>query len=430
MTVLDRTIGPSFQKISDYTLPEAKTMALDNGIPLHLVLSGTQPVVRLEIIFKTGSWDDTRPGLAQFTAKMLTEGTQRHTSKKIQEKIAYYGAFIEVSAGMSTSILTLYTLSKHLESLLPLLYELVALSAFPEEELKNAQNIAIQGLKVNLEKTAFIAGNTFRELLFGSSHPYGHFLTEEEISVITVASLQACYKKQFTPANCELIVAGNGDEDFHALLNTYLGQDFWGKADGLVQTKEINAIAPFQKRVVTQKKGALQSSIRMGKKLFTNAHPDYFNMYFLNEVLGGYFGSRLMQNIREDKGYTYGINSSLVNYRYEGYLVIGTDVKKEVTEQTIEEVYKEIKLLRSEPVSDNEMETVRNYMLGTFVNSISNPFAIADKFKTIRFNGLEYSFYRQYFDTIKNISAETILTTATKYLDENSISESIAGEVM
>jgi zinc protease len=427
MNTPDRTIAPSYKSIDSYILPEATSVTLHNGIPLHMILSGTQPVVRIELIFSAGNWYEPSPGCAHFTAKMLSEGTSKRTAKEIQEKFAYYGAFPEFNSGMDHASITVYTLSKHLESLLPLIHELVSESVFPEKELESVRNITLQGLKVNKEKTAFLAGSKFREMLFGPEHPYGYYLSEDAIEAVHVHGLQDFYKRNYTIQNCEIIVSGAGNLDFVTLINKYLGADHWGKSDGpSYKGKEFHE-PHFIKRELISKEAAVQSSIRMGKKLFSISHPDYFSMYCLNEIFGGYFGSRLMQNIREDKGYTYGINSNLVTYKNEGYFVIGTDVKREFTQHTLDEVYKEMKRMKEEKVSAEELNTVRNYMLGSFVNSITTPFAVADKFKTIHFNSLGYDFYSHYFSTLKNITPEILMATAHKYFDENSISESVAG---
>lgn len=427
MKTLNRTQAPAYKHIDSYILPEAVSGNLDNGIPLHLILSGTQPVVRIELIFKSGSWYEPSKGCAHFAAKMLSEGTTRYTAKQLQEKFAYYGAFPEFNSGVDRASVTIYTLAKHLEAIFPLLVEIISESIFPENELKSAKNITLQGLKVNREKTAFLAGSKFREMLFGAEHPYGYLLSEEAIEGVQVNSIQDFYKKNYTVNNCEIIISGGGDLDFASLTNKYLGQGNWGKSDTLPNKGKSHAPNYFTKRELVVKEEAVQSSIRMGKKLFTNSHPDYFNLYFLNEIFGGYFGSRLMQNIREDKGYTYGVNSSIVTYKNEGYFVIGTDVKREFTQQAIDEVYKEMNKMKEEKVSANELETVRNFMLGSFVNSITTPFEVADKFKTIHFNGLGYEFYKNYFNALQNINADTLLATANKYFDENSISESIVG---
>jgi zinc protease len=424
---LDRTIAPGYKEIDTYVLPEANTIKLDNGIPLHFIQSGLQPAVRLELIFKGGNWYEPVPGCAHFAIKMLAEGTTSKSAKEIQEMFAYYGAFPEFSSGMDHASITVYALSKHLQHLLPLLVELVSEATFPENELDALKNISRQTLKVNQEKTAFLAGSKYRELLFGATHPYGYFLSDEAIEAVQSTALSDFYNKNFTTTTCEIVLSGGFEEGVEKLINNTLGTGKWGKADKHPFTGKEHTLPAFTKQVVIEKADALQSSIRMGRKMFTLDHPDYSQMYCLNELFGGYFGSRLMQNIREEKGYTYGISSNLVHYKKEGYWVIGTDVKKEFATQTLEEIYKEMRKLREEKIESSELETVRNYMLGSFVNSINTPFAIADKFKTIHFNGLDYGFYRHYFKTLQSITADSLHALAVKYFDENAMTEVIAG---
>jgi len=429
MTTLDRTITPAFKEIDSYILPEGQSSKLDNGIPFHIISTGTQPVVRIELVFNAGNFYEPEFGIAHFTAKMLAEGTKSKSAKEIQERFAFFGAFPEFTAGLDKATVTLYTLTKHLEAILPLLFELVSEATFPEAELEKQKNITLQGLRVNKEKTSFLAGSKFKGMLFGEAHPYGYSLSEEHIQHINHQTLVDFYNKSYTIKNCEIIIAGAGDLDFQEITNRLFGKNNWGKTDSTPYTGKKHSTSLFKKREAIHKENAVQSSIRMGKKMFPITHPDYFNFYFLNEIFGGYFGSRLMQNIREDKGYTYGISSNIITNIEEGYFVIGSDVKKEFTQQTIDEIYKEIKKIKEEKISANELESVRNYMLGSFVNSITTPFSIADKFKTIHFNGLGYDFYKNYFNTIRSINPETVINTAQKYLSEESMIEVTAGEI-
>jgi predicted Zn-dependent peptidase len=184
---------------------------------------------------------------------------------------------------------------------------------------------------------------------------------------------------------------------------------------------------PDSAKETVEKEDSLQSSIRIGKRLFTRKHPDYFKMLVLNEVFGGYFGSRLMKNIREEKGYTYGISSNLVTLRHDGFLVMGTDVKKEFTGPTIDEVYKEMEVLRKEPVGEEELQTVKNYMIGSFAGSLNSPFAIADNFKTIYFEGMSYDFFEHYIENILDTSAQDLMQLANTYLQPDTMLEVVVG---
>jgi zinc protease len=424
--MLNRTSPPAFKELDVFEIVKAKSSSLDNGIPFHQILSGTQSIVKLEIIFKAGAWYEPQNTVSFLTTKMLSAGSSGYSAKEIEEKIAFFGAFLELNPGQDKSTFTLYTLSKHLPSLLPIVFNIITESIFPEQELTNLKNITGQNLKINLSKTSYLASSRFKEILFGSGHPYGRSLNEESLAQVRREHLVEYYQTYFNSKNCDIILSGNGPEDFFKLINEHLGQSNWGKQSKPVDKKYEPAKASLKKTEI-KKEGAIQTSIRMGSRLFTIRNPDYFKTYILVEILGGYFGSRLMKNIREEKGFTYGISSSLVCMQYGGYLVIGTDVKKEFTADTLKEIYKEINILKSEPVSTSELENVKNYLLGSFLNSLNTPFSLADKFKTIYFNHLTYDFYTTYVQSIKEASSEELMELANKYLKEEDMNEVIAG---
>jgi predicted Zn-dependent peptidase len=177
-----------------------------------------------------------------------------------------------------------------------------------------------------------------------------------------------------------------------------------------------------------EKPDAIQSAVRVGRLLFNKKDPDYFKFQVLNTVLGGYFGSRLMANIREDKGYTYGIGSGLASLVNGGYFFISTEVGVDVTNNTLSEIYKEIKLLREQPVNNEELETVRNYVLGQFLRSVDGPYSLADKFKAIWEFGLGYDYFENYFKAVKTITPKEIQELANKYLQEEDLIELVVGK--
>jgi zinc protease len=424
--MLNRTSPPAFKELDVFEIVKAKSSFLDNGIPFHQILSGTQPIVKLEIIFRAGAWYEPQNTVSFLTTKMLSAGSSRYSAKEIEERIAFFGAFLELNPGQDKSTFTLYTLSRHLPSLLPIVFNILTESIFPEQELTNLKNITGQNLKINLSKTSYLASSRFKEILFGAGHPYGRSLNEESLAQIKREHLVEYYQTYFNSKNCDIILSGNGPEDFHKLINEYLGQSNWGN-QSKPQDKKFEPAKTSSKKTEIKKEGAIQTSIRMGSRLFTIKDPDYFKTYILVEILGGYFGSRLMKNIREEKGFTYGISSSLVCMQHDGYLVIGTDVKKEFTADTVKEIYKEMAILKSEPVSDSELENVKNYLLGSFLNSLNTPFSLADKFKTIYFNQLSYDFYTTYVQSIKEASSKELMELANKYFKEEDVKEVIAG---
>lgn len=421
---LDRTLAPNINPIDRFHLPKVETVSFSNGNILHTFALGTQPVVRIEWIFTTGSRNEKKNGTSLFTARMLAEGTASHTSTEIQEYLAEFGAFLEINPGNERINITLFCLEKHVIELIPFINMLLKKSTFPEEQLTKMKQIQRQGILVNQEKTAYLAGVAFRELLFNNKHAYGTHLTLESIEALTQADLISFFKNELLDKQCDIILTGGFSSETVQQIKELFGKN-------TVQPCNPKPLLPQLgkpvREIIIKKEESVQSSIRYGRMLFNHTHPDYFDVYVLNEILGGYFGSRLMQNIREEKGYTYGIHSSIVPLQEGGYFVIGTDVKSEFTKNTIVEIEKELQLLMDELVSDNELETVKNFMLGSFVGDIQTPFAIADKFKTIYFHGLGYDYYDRFFSRIKSITAKDIQTVAQKYFNPSEMSYVVAG---
>ncbi|MDJ1468562.1 pitrilysin family protein [Cytophagaceae bacterium DM2B3-1] len=430
--MLDRTQAPDFQSIKKVAVTQAHSKELTNGVKLHWVNAGEQPAIRLEYIFAAGSWYEPSRGVSYFTAKMLNEGTHRRSSGEISEYIDQFGSFLELSQNAERIILTVYTITKHLSKLLPLVHELLTESIFPEKELDNLKTITSQNLQVNLQKTSFLAQHRFRELIFGENHPYGKYIKDTDIAPVTKDLLVQYHQQAILQRPFDAVLSGQITDEALLAVEQHLSQFDVQKT---LLTKPTLPVAEVSKHTeLIERPESVQSTIRFGKRLlhkdgtsFTRRSSDYFSLVLLNEVLGGYFGSRLMKNIREDKGFTYGIHSSLGIFRKEGFIVIGTDVKKEFTNQTLEEIRKEITLLQTEPIPDEELETVKNYILGAFAGSVTTPFSLADHFKTIYFEGIGYDFYDKYVTEISQTTSETLLSLAQQYLNLDTFTEVVAG---
>jgi zinc protease len=422
--LFDRTKAPVFQTIDTVDLPAVQSLVLDNGVPLHVVSVRQQPVVSLELVFEAGAWQEQTPGTAQFAIKMLAEGTTGRTSAQISDSFDRYGAFLELSSGPDRAGLVVYSLTKHLPAILPLVLELLSEPTFPEKELADLRNISLQSLKVNLEKNSYVANAEFRQRLFGPTHPYGRAQQAALIEAVDQSAVRAFYEAAIGGRPFRILLAGDVGPAEIDLINSVLGQLPTQPNPDLVSAE---ATAGNALSVVVERAEAVQSSIRLGRLLFTRDHPDFIPMLVTNEVLGGYFGSRLMKNIREDKGFTYGISSSLVSFRHEGYFVIGTDVKKDVTQQTLDEITKEIDRLQTELVPADELQTVQNYMAGEFVGSLNTPFEIADRYKVILLDGMPADFLARYIPNLRAVTAETIRHMARQYLDPATLLEVVAG---
>ena len=413
----DRTVAPPFSQIEKFSIKEPARYDLGNGLLLFTIQAGTQPVVKLELIFHAGKWTEQIHGAAFFTGQMLREGAGTYNSFDLSSLFESVGAHLEISPGLDYIVITLHTIEKHLPKLLPVLKLLILKPGFPEEEFKTLKNLQIQKLRINNEKNSYLASKKLRESLFGNTHPYGHILEEAQINDLDRNELirhfqKNIYKKPFTIISSGLF----SEASINSIIDTFSD----------IQSNSQIAVADKPQEyshsdVAIDKSESSQSSIRIGCISIPMDHPDYPGLLFVNEILGGFFGSRLMKNIREEKGLTYGIYSSISTLKNASFFFISADVKKDFRTEVFDEIKLELSRLSSEKASGEEIETVRNYMLGQLQASINTPFALASKFKSIYFSGLSYDYYRNLVQAIKTINTDRILELSSKYLSYESM---------
>lgn len=420
-----RKTAPPVKPVENINLTEPEFFTLDNGIPVYCLNAGDQEVLQLDLNFGFGTAADGLPLAAYFTNLCLKEGTKSYTSRQIAEQLDFYGATINASVTRDHSRLTLYCLNKHLHLLLPLLEELLLAPTFPLNEVKTIVNLSKQEFLVEMEKVKTIARRHFGMAVFGTSHPYGKYAVAEDYDKISHESLLEFYAKYYQSAKFRIIASGRIPLNLNRLLNKHLGQH-------AVKETLPMAIGPAEpastKHHFIKKSGSLQSGIAIGKILFNMHHPDYSKMKIVNTIFGGYFGSRLMTNIREDKGYTYGINSVLMSMQYAGMLMIATQTGTEVTRPAVNEIFTEMERLRHEPVPREELDLVKNYMLGLLLQQADGPFAQGELLKMVLDYQLDLSYFQKFINTIKSVTTEEIQDLAVKYLDPNSMISVVVGE--
>ncbi|HXB41734.1 MAG TPA: pitrilysin family protein [Bacteroidia bacterium] len=425
--MLNRTQAPHFKTIEKVDIQEAASFKLDNGIPVYTIDAGSQELTRIEFIFKAGTFWQDAP-LNAITANSLIEnGTAKYSANKLSDSIDFYGSFFETSCGYDFSSLALFSLNKHLESTLVFVEDLIKNAIYPQEEITTYLANKKQKHLVNLQKVNSVARHRFSELLFGEKHPYGIQAKTEHYDNLQRESIVNFYKKHYHHANCTIMVAGKLPANLAQILNKHFGAEKWGSAT------EIKKLYPntqnnLQRENLVEKKDAVQSAIRIGCRLFNKTHENYFAFQVLNTVLGGYFGSRLMANIREDKGYTYGIGSGLSSLVNDGFFYISTEVGADVTKSALDEIYKEIEILQNDLVTESELETVKNYILGQFLRSVEGPFALADKYRGIWEFGLGYDYYSRYFGAVQTANPRQLRDLAIKYLKKTDLIELVVGK--
>jgi predicted Zn-dependent peptidase len=419
--MLDRTTPPGFQKSTSFSLVKPEKITLSNGLVVTVVPGGEQEVVKVEFIFKAGKWQEHQRGVSYFTAHLLQKGTATKNSFQISSELDQYGVHLEVSPGYDFTSLTLYGLTKNIDRFFELTRELITQPAFPELELQQAKDIYIQGLKINLEKTSYLASRQLRQSLFGSDHPYGCDADVEDIQKIQREQLSAFHQEHFK--SFEIICSGRINKSLIERLTETFGELSVTKATNKITERIVGIITPS----FVEKENTVQSSIRLGKRIISRTHADYPVLLLLNHILGGYFGSRLMKNIREEKGLTYGIYSSITALKHDSYLSIGADVDKENRELTIQEIKNELKKLQSQLISKGELETSKNHFIGSLQSEITTPFAHADKIKNTLLYSLPADFYQSLLTKIDSLTETDLREAAQKYFVEDSFSVVAAG---
>ena len=426
--MLNRKQAPQFKTIDSIAIQHSQNFTLDNGMQVYTIDAGSQDLTRIEFIFKAGMYYQDAPLIASAASALIENGTAKYSANQISDSIDFYGSFFETSVSQDYSSLALFSLNKHLESTLVFVEELIKNATYPQEEVDTYLINKKQKFLVNSQKVDMLARRIYSELLFGKTHPYGLEVKAEDFDKTKRDSIVNFFKTHYTHNNCTIIVSGKLPDNLQTVLNNHFGKEKWGVAAN-IEKAYIPAQTTTQNIHYVERPDAVQSAIRMGRKLFNKTHPDYFNFQVLNTIFGGYFGSRLMANIREDKGYTYGIGSGLSSLAHDGYFFISTEVGSDVTKDALKEVYKEIEILQNDLVSSEELETVKNYILGQFLRSVEGPFSLADKFKGIWEFGLDYSYYDNYFNAVKSVTSQQIRDLAGKYLQKKDIIELVVGKI-
>lgn len=419
--MLDRKVAPSFKPITKVNIPEIYSENLPNGRKVYFRNDDAVEVFKIELVIKAGSWYTDQYNLIGLTLKVLNEGTRKKTAHELAEAIDFAGSFTEFSPGFDRSSISFYGLSKFFEQNIQLLSEIIHEPLFDQGQFDSLKKKEVQKLELNLEKGSYLSSVGLRTSLYGNGHPYGRQNTVEEIQAVELEQVKAFYLSNFS--DFDIFVTGKLPEGFLSLLSKEFGQS----KIKLVAEKKHQSVVIAEKKVEVRKTTFIQSSIKVGKRLFNRTHPDYMKFMVSNELLGGFFGSRLMKNIREDKGYTYGIYSHLYSLNNDGYFNIGTEVNGENEQATLEEIFKEIGKLQTELVDKTELETVKNYMAGSFAGSLSSTFAIMDKFKSVHYQGKNMSFYENYLDNIYTVSSADINEMINKHLKTDSFYTFIAG---
>lgn len=399
----------------DLQLKPCQRFTLDNGVEVYAVDAGAEEVLQLDWVFYAGNWYEDQNLVAASANSLLKNGTFKRTAYSINEHFEYYGSYLNRHCYNETATVTLHCLTRHLHELLPVVQEIFTESVFYEEELQIYKQTSKQRLEVSLKKCDFVANRLIDEYLFGIDHPYGKYSSAGAFDAISREQLLEFYKQYYVHGKCIIFVAGKLPSDILPLLNQYFGSLAFNRQPLPEKQHVLNAAGNKKYRIQNDPDG-VQGAIRIATHFPGRKHPDFPKVQVLNNVFGGFFGSRLMGNIREEKGYTYGIHSRLENHIAQSAWVVSTEAGRDVSEATVEEVYNEMEELREDLIDEEELLLVRNYMMGTLLGELDGPFHIMAKWKNIILNGLGENYFYDYIKTIKTVSAEELKALAESYL--------------
>lgn len=422
---LNRQISPPIQSVKSLYFPEYQKYSLKNGIVLYGLNAGTQEVIRFDMVFDAGLIKQLSIAQSSFTASMLSEGTSKRNAKDLAEALDYYGSYFQTRGNADDAVATLYCLEKHLSKCLPLFFEALTDSVFPEKELEIQKKNSIQKLMVSEKKNSYLCKKYYYQNMFGVGHPYSSFSSKEGIEAINQSSIKEFYQTNYINGFKYAMISGRFNDSAITQITAEIQSTPFANNTEADRTYSTN---PLIGKHLYEKNDSVQSAIRIGKVSIGRSHADFRKLQFLNLIFGGYFGSRLMKNIREDKGLTYGIYSVLESNKLASSWYIDSDINTKNRSQGLEEIYKEMAKIREEEISIEELETARNYYLGSFLRSLDGPFSIADRLKVMIDYNLPNGYYPEFVEVLNGVTAKELQELAQKYLTTENIVEVVVGK--
>lgn len=404
---MDRINPPSFRKSLSFNLPSPERFSISPETELIYLPSSLSQATKIEFIFKAGRVYDPSVGVSQFTSQLLDKGTPGKSASQIAAALDYYGAHLESNAGFDFISVSLYCLKKDAKQLLPLFLSLLTDALFPEDELETYRRIFIENLKVNQQKNSYQATNEMRNSLF-ANHPYGTQILEPDAQKINVAQLRTFFTEHFAPH--KIFVVGSLAPDDLKLLQDYT---YLSHPDSLKHLSPSFATNSIRKDIDGPNK--TQASLRIGRITINRKHHDIAGLTLTNHMLGGFFGSRLMKNIREEKGLTYGIYSGIQHLNQASWLTVSADVNADKVEEAIAEIKKEMDSLSGFNDSD-ELNLCKNHLIGSLQNDTATIFSVGERIKTISLNELPSDYYNKLIADINSITVSDVQRISSLYL--------------
>lgn len=423
--MIDRKVAPISQEIVKIDISKAFSLELEGGNFCYYIDQPELKVLKFEIEFNAGSTFQKKALLANMVSTLLLEGTEKFTAFEIAEYFDSRGAFVESSCNSDTASIVLHCMERNVDELLPFISELISSATFPQKEINSYLEIHSQKFQVNQEKVSWVARNEFLGLVLGKENDYAKKITAEDFNRVEREDLLAFYEKYYRSSNFNIFLSGKVSSKVLESVKTC-----FSRSESVIQEANIiKSVSPSLKnQTLILKESAIQSAIRMGGVSLNRSHKDFPTLFIANTLLGGYFGSRLMTNIREDKGYTYGIGSGIIHYKDLSYFVVSTEVGSDVTKDTLAQIEIEMNRLGSELVHEEELGLVKNYILGNLLKGFDGSFSSMERFQMLNSHGLGYDYYQNIIEKVRTVTAKEIKAISKEYLSYSKMVKLIVGK--
>jgi len=411
------------------TWPKRTRATLPNGLEIVLAEAHSIPKFHGELVFRAGNAAAMHrsPGLAEMTASVVRTGTKTRASRQIEEDLRRIGADLSSSAGADSSAIAFAGLSEFSDQLLGAVNELAREASFPEAEFERERRQKLEGVKLERTSPGFLASERLRKVLFGA-HPYGTVsASEAQVAAYTREDLLQTYRDFYTPENALLLMVGDFDP---AAMIKSIEKVFgaWSGKKPQVPAPAASANPRGRRVYLVDVPGAVQTQILVGCHAITRKHPDWVKLGLTNSLYGGAFNSRLVMNIREDKGYTYSPRSGVHPMRQGGYFSISAAVRNDVVAASLTEVFYELDKLRALPVPAGEFADAQNYVSGMFSMGLATQSGLLSQLATVAINELPDDYLETYRGKVRAMTPDDLLATARKYLDSTNMQIIVVGD--
>ncbi len=405
-----RQTAPAIHPLQTIEFISPKIYDISQEVKLFWMSEVADDTAHLEFHFDAGTIQG-EPSLAGFVNALLLSGTENKTSTQIQDELNDLGAYVDVEIGQELAIVNLFCLRHYLEQAVDILADAIANLSFHAQEVDDMLREKKQAYLVSTEKVSILSRRAFQTHLFNNSERYGRIMKLTDFDQVSIPELKRFHKEYYLNGLTKIVLTANVHVAYIDRLIDIAGA--WSRNKNVQFEKDFTNTTGLMH---IEKEGAVQTSIRMGIPLFNKTHADFLDFQVLQTIFGDYFGSRLMSNIREDKGYTYGIGCGVSESHETGYFVIATEVGKDVVGATLKEIKFEMYRLQSDPVGDEELSLVKNYLLGQILKSADGPDAMMSLYMGAQMHGKGYEYYNEAIESVKNVTPARLQQLAQKYL--------------